>query len=109
MDGKSDFVAPALYMTGATWPDKVNKFRMVREADNFDYNSSDIVVEIDKETFYGISLKKKKNGISYVFLKGPRAFRPGFRRHDQKSGFKIFLTIYIYICHIYYMYYIYYI
>ncbi len=61
MDGKSDFVAPALYMTGSTWPDKVNKFRLVREADNFDYNSSDIVVEIDKETFYGISLKKKKN------------------------------------------------
>ena len=34
---------------------------MVREADNFDYNSSDIVVEIDDETYYGISLKKKKN------------------------------------------------
>ena len=61
MDSKPDFVAPALYMTGATWPKKVNKFRMVREADNFDYNSSDIVVEIDDETYYGISLKKKKN------------------------------------------------
>ena len=61
MDNKPDFVAPALYMTGSTWPKKVNKFRMVRESDNFDYNSSDIVVEIDDETYYGISLKKKKN------------------------------------------------
>ena len=61
MDGKTDLVAPALYMTGATWPDKVKKFRMIRESDNFDYNSSDIVVEIDDETYYGISLKKKKN------------------------------------------------
>ena len=61
MDNRSDFIAPALYMTGATWPKKVNKFRMVRESDNFDYNSSDIVVEIDDETYYGISLKKKKN------------------------------------------------
>ena len=39
----------------------MSDFRLKNEASGFDYNSSDMVVEVDKETYYGISLKKKKN------------------------------------------------
>lgn len=54
-------IFPAVYLTGATWPQAVSDFRLKNEASGFDYNSSDMVVEVDKETYYGISLKKKKN------------------------------------------------
>ena len=54
-------VAPAVYMTGSRWPDTVNIFRLQNEDDGFDYNSSDMVIQADDKTFYGISLKKKKN------------------------------------------------
>ena len=50
-----------VYLTGAQWPKAVEKFRLKNEDSGFDYNSSDFVVEVDDETFYGISLKKKKN------------------------------------------------
>ena len=48
-------VAPAVYMTGSRWPDKVNIFRLRNEDDGFDYNSSDMVIQADDKTFYGIS------------------------------------------------------
>jgi len=54
-------VLPAVYLTGAQWPQAVSDFRLKSEASGFDYNSSDMVVEVDSETYYGISLKKKKN------------------------------------------------
>ena len=54
-------VFPAIYMTGAQWPPAVEKFRLRNENTGFDYNSSDMVVEVDSQTYYGISLKKKKN------------------------------------------------
>jgi len=50
-----------VYLTGARWPAAVDKFRLKNENSGFDYNSSDFVVEVDSKTFYGISLKKKKN------------------------------------------------
>ena len=50
-----------VYMTGARWPDDVNDFRLQNEDTGFDYNSSDLIAKLDKKTFYGISLKKKKN------------------------------------------------
>jgi hypothetical protein len=50
-----------VYLTGATWPQEVNDFRLQNENTGFDYNSSDMVAKVDSETFYGISLKKKKN------------------------------------------------
>ena len=50
-----------IYLTGATWPQEVNDFRLQNENTGFDYNSSDMVAKVDSETFYGISLKKKKN------------------------------------------------
>ena len=45
----------------ARWPAAVQKFQFKNENSWFDYNSSDFVEEIDDKTFYGISLKKKKN------------------------------------------------
>lgn len=46
------------YMTGNIWPAEVSKFKV--SAYGFtDYNSSDVMVTADKQTFYGISLKKK--------------------------------------------------
>ncbi len=54
-------VVNKVYMTGARWPDDVNVFRLQNEDTGFDYNSSDLIAKIDSETFYGISLKKKKN------------------------------------------------
>ena len=54
-------VFPAVYLTGAKWPADVDKFRLKNEDSGFDYNSSDMVVEVDSKTYYGISLKKKKN------------------------------------------------
>jgi hypothetical protein len=56
-----EFIAEKVFMTGSTWPKEVEKFRLKRESDGFDYNSSDLVVKVDSETYYGISLKKKKN------------------------------------------------
>lgn len=56
-----EFVAEKVFMTGSAWPREVDKFRLKRESDGFDYNSSDLVVKVDSETYYGISLKKKKN------------------------------------------------
>ena len=56
-----EFVAEKVFMTGSAWPKEVDKFRLKRESDGFDYNSSDLVVKVDSETYYGISLKKKKN------------------------------------------------
>lgn len=50
-----------VYLTGAKWPTAVEKFQLKNEKSGFDYNSSDFVVEVDDKTFYGISLKKKKN------------------------------------------------
>ena len=60
MGNKVDKV-PNVYMTGARWPDDVNDFRLQNEDTGFDYNSSDLIAKVDSETFYGISLKKKKN------------------------------------------------
>jgi len=54
-------VLPAVYLTGAQWPKAVSDFRLKNESSGFDYNSSDMVVEVDSHTYYGISLKKKKN------------------------------------------------
>jgi hypothetical protein len=56
-----EFIAEKVFMTGSTWPKEVEKFRLKRESDGFDYNSSDLVVKVNSETYYGISLKKKKN------------------------------------------------
>jgi hypothetical protein len=56
-----EFVAEKVFMTGSAWPREVDKFRLKRESDGFDYNSSDLVVKVNSETYYGISLKKKKN------------------------------------------------
>jgi len=50
-----------VYLTGAKWPSAVERFQLKNEDSGFDYNSSDFVVEVDSKTFYGISLKKKKN------------------------------------------------
>jgi len=48
-----------VYMTGNIWPKEVEDFKV--SAFGFkDYNSSDIIVTVDKKKFYGISLKKKK-------------------------------------------------
>ena len=53
--------ADKVYLTGATWPEEVNKFRMKDEDAKFDYNSSDLVVQVGDKKFFGISLKKKPN------------------------------------------------
>jgi hypothetical protein len=46
-------------MTGNVWPKEVEKFRV--NAYGFqDYNSADVIMSVDKKTFYGISLKKKR-------------------------------------------------
>lgn len=50
---------PSIYMTGNVWPKEVEKFRV--SAFGFeDYNSADVIATADKQTFYGISLKKKR-------------------------------------------------
>ena len=59
--GDSNKPVPKVYLTGATWPQEVNDFRLQNEDTKFDYNSSDMVAKADSDTFYGISLKKKKN------------------------------------------------
>ena len=66
MVGDNVDVLPAVYLTGAQWPQAVSDFRLKSEASGFDYNSSDMVVEVDSETYYGISLKKKK--VFYPFI-----------------------------------------
>ena len=50
-----------VYMTGSVWPQEVNKFRMQDADSKFDYNSSDLVVQVGAKKFFGISLKKKPN------------------------------------------------
>ena len=50
-----------VYLTGATWPADVADFRLNKEPDGFDYNSSDLVCKVNAQTFYGVSLKKKTN------------------------------------------------
>ena len=57
--GDNNDIMSAVFMTGAQWPAKVDKFRLKNEKSGFDYNSSDLVVEYDEDTYYGISLKKK--------------------------------------------------
>ena len=59
--GDSNKPVGKVYLTGATWPAAVDDFRLRNEDTKFDYNSSDMVAKVDSETFYGISLKKKKN------------------------------------------------
>jgi hypothetical protein len=52
-------LSPSIYMTGNVWPKEVEKFRV--SAFGFeDYNSADVIATADKETFYGLSLKKKR-------------------------------------------------
>ena len=65
-DAPQDFVAPAggVFLTGARWPKEVDTFRLPRESDGFDYNSSDIVIRVKADTYYGISLKKKATAAS---------------------------------------------
>ena len=53
--------ADKVYLTGAQWPEEVNRFRMKDEDAKFDYNSSDLVVQVGSNKFFGISLKKKPN------------------------------------------------
>jgi len=53
-------LSPNIYMTGNVWPKEVEKFRV--SAYGFeDYNSADVIATADKETFYGLSLKKNTN------------------------------------------------
>ena len=59
--GDSNKPVDKVYLTGATWPSEVNDFRLRNEDTKFDYNSSDMVAEVNDITYYGISLKKKKN------------------------------------------------
>lgn len=59
--GDSNKPVSKVYLTGATWPGEVDKFRLRNEDTKFDYNSSDMVAQANSQTFYGISLKKKKN------------------------------------------------
>ena len=63
MKAMNTFVSTAdkVYLTGATWPEEVNRFRMKDEDAKFDYNSSDLVVQVGDKKFFGISLKKKPN------------------------------------------------
>jgi hypothetical protein len=53
-------LSPSIYMTGNVWPKDVQKFQV--NAYGFtDYNSADVIITADKETFYGVSLKKKRD------------------------------------------------
>jgi hypothetical protein len=53
-------LSPSIYMTGNVWPKDVEKFRV--SAYGFeDYNSADVLATADAETYYGISLKKKRS------------------------------------------------
>ena len=55
----ADVVAQEVFLTGNVWPKEVNKFRM--SAFGFDdYNASDFIVKTDPKSYYGVSLKKKK-------------------------------------------------
>ena len=46
MFGDNVDVLPAVYLTGAQWPQAVSDFRLRNESSGFDYNSSDMVVEL---------------------------------------------------------------
>jgi len=53
-------LSPSIYMTGNVWPREVQKFQV--NAYGFtDYNSADVIITADKKTFYGVSLKKKRD------------------------------------------------
>ena len=55
----ADVVAQEVFLTGNVWPKEVDKFRM--SAFGFDdYNASDFIVKTDPKSYYGVSLKKKK-------------------------------------------------
>ena len=54
-------IVDKVYMTGSVWPQEVNKFRMQDADSKFDYNSSDLVLQVGAKKFFGISLKKKPN------------------------------------------------
>ena len=41
-------IVDKVYMTGSVWPQEVNKFRMQDADSKFDYNSSDLVVQVGK-------------------------------------------------------------
>jgi hypothetical protein len=58
-ESRGSSLSPSIYMTGNVWPKEVEKFRV--SAFGFeDYNSADVIATADKQTFYGISLKKKR-------------------------------------------------
>jgi len=51
---------PDVFMTGNVWPEEVEIFKV--SAYGFeDYNSADVLATADAETYYGISLKKKRS------------------------------------------------
>ena len=78
-------IVTAVYMTGATWPPEVDKFRMKEKGKNFDYNSSDLVVQIGAKKFFGISLKKKpdKNSPDPTIIN--KAFSTFLEGTEQKN------------------------
>ena len=55
----ADTVAKKIFLTGNVWPKEVDKFRMSRFGFD-DYNASDFIVKTDAKSYYGVSLKKKK-------------------------------------------------
>ena len=59
--GENHDIIPKVHLTGARWGLAVQHLRLFNEDDGFDYNSSDLIVEVDELTWFGISLKKKKN------------------------------------------------
>ena len=84
MDTKVDTVT-AVYMTGATWPQEVSKFRLKEKGENFDYNSSDLVVQVGQKKFFGISLKKKPKPNSPDPTIINKAFSTFLEGTDQKN------------------------
>ena len=84
MRSKVDIVT-AVYMTGATWPTEVDKFRLKAKGKNFDYNSSDLVVQVGQKKFFGISLKKKpdKNAPDPTIIN--KAFSTFLEGSEQKN------------------------
>jgi len=59
--GENLDIVPKVHLTGARWGLAVQHLRLFNEDDGFDYNSSDLIIEVDELTWFGISLKKKKN------------------------------------------------
>jgi hypothetical protein len=53
-----DPVANTVYLTGSTWPSPVDLLNI--DVDGFKaYNSSDIIITVEPNSYYGVSLKKK--------------------------------------------------